>query len=62
MLVEVSAYHLAIARPTRESDRGAMHSDETLSIVVDKRKESGFLFVIHFEVAAGVEKNGVKIV
>ena len=39
-----------------------MHADETLAIVMHERYERRLLLVVHFEVAAGIEKYGVKII
>ena len=62
MFVEVPADHFAIFRPGFEGDRRAVRADESLAIVVHKRKKRGLLFRVHFQFSTGVEKHGVKIV
>ena len=62
VLVVESPDHFAVFRPVRKSNGRAVHCDKTLAVVVDKRKKRGFLFGIHFQLAARVEKYGVKIV
>jgi hypothetical protein len=62
MLVEVSANHLAVLRPVRESDRGAVNADKAFSIVVNERQKRSSLLLVHFQFAAGIEEHGVKII
>jgi hypothetical protein len=37
-------------------------ADESLSVVMNEGQEIGFLLIVHFERAAGVEQDGVKII
>ncbi len=39
-----------------------MHADEALAIVVHEGEQSGLLFRVHLEIAAGVEEHGVEVI
>ena len=62
VLVVVAAEHLAVVRPLRERDRGAVDPDEPLALVTHERQEVGLLLIVHRRRAAGVEQHRVEVV